>query len=129
MGIGGYYPLPGFHQIFFSYPAPYVLGMSVGVLWFRGPAAEYIIALPRLPREEAILRIRRIIGPFPWYLTAFVCVYSLFWVLGANFSSVRCGVRPGYTPAQYAYGVFAAAPLVVLTRRRVPEQASASPCP
>jgi len=80
MGIAGYYPLPRFQQIFFSYPALYVLGVSAGVL-------------------------------------------------GANFSLVRFGVRPGYTPAQYAYGVFAAAPLVVLTRRRVPEQASTSSCP
>ena len=128
-GIADYCPLPRFQQIFFGYPALYVLGVSAGVLCLCGPATEYIIALPRLPKEEAIRGIRRGIGPFSWYLAAFVCVYSLFGVPSANFSLVRLGVRRGYTPARYACGVSVAAPLVVLTRRWVPEQASTLPGP
>jgi PAS domain S-box-containing protein len=114
-GITGFYPMPEIYGVFLSYSGLYLLAVSAGVLWFCASAGDYVIALQWLPKVEAIGRIRRVLGLFPWYLTAFVSVYSFFGALSADFSLVRLGVRQGYTLAQHAYSALWALPAVAIT--------------
>ena len=114
MGVMGFYPLPEFYFIFFSYSGVYMLVVVTGMLSLLPRVYRYIVGLPQMEVEQAGLQAKRIFSRLPGYLLAFVTVYSIFGALSADISLESLGYEH-YALHDHLYNQFGIIPVILIT--------------
>ena len=114
MGLVGFYPLPEFYLIFFSYSGPYVLAVLLPGLALAPRAYRFITNLPQLEHTEASSTAQRVFSRLPWYLLGSVTLYSIGGALSADYSLESMGVRD-YSLREHLYNQFGLIPVVLIT--------------
>jgi len=114
MGLVGFYPMPEFYLIFFSYTGAYVLSVVLASLWLAFRAVERIVALTRTGPAQAALDAQKLFAKLPWILLASVSIYSIFGALSADFSLESMGLHH-YTASDHWLNQFGLIPVVLIT--------------
>ncbi len=114
MGLVGFYPMPEFYLIFFSYTGPYVLAALLTGLALAPRAYRFIVHLTQLERALAAATAQRVFARLPWYLLGAVTLYSIGGALSADFSLDALGIR-SYKLHQHLYNQFGLIPVVLIT--------------
>ena len=114
MGLVGFYPLPEFYLIFFSYSGPYVLAVLLAGLALVPRAYRFILNLTQLDHALASSSAQRVFSRLPWYLFGAVTLYSIGGALSADYSLESMGVRD-YSLREHLYNQFGIIPVVLIT--------------
>jgi PAS domain S-box-containing protein len=114
MGLVGFYPLPEFYLVFFSYSGVYVLAILISVLALVPRVYRFIVNLTQQKPARAAMIAQRVFTRMPWYLLLFITLYSTGGVLSADFSLESIGVR-NYTLREHIYNLFGLVPVVLIT--------------
>ncbi len=114
MGLVGYYPLPEFYFIFFSYTGVYVFAVVSGFTLMVPRMVGYIIGLTQMERTTAQASAKYFFGRLPWILFCTVTLYSVIGALSADYSLEAMGVR-NYTLRDHLNNQFGLIPVVLIT--------------
>jgi len=114
MGLVGFYPLPEFYLIFFSYSGPYVLAVLVTGLALVPRFYRFIVNLTQQDSALAATRAQQVFSRLPWYLLLTVTLYSIGGILSADYSLAAMGVR-SYTLHDHLVNMFGLIPVVLIT--------------
>jgi PAS domain S-box-containing protein len=114
MGLVGFYPLPEFYLVFFSYPGLYVFTALLSGLALAPRAYRFIVNLTQLDHAVATSTAQRVFSHLPWYLFAAVALYSVVGALSADYSLEAMGVRQ-YSLREHLYNQFGLIPVVLIT--------------
>jgi PAS domain S-box-containing protein len=114
MGLVGFYPMPEFYLIFFSYGGAYVLSVVLVSLWIALRAVELIVALPRIEPAQAAREVQKLFARLPWILLFSVSVYSSGGALAADFSLEAMGIHQ-YSLRDHLLNQLGLIPVVLIT--------------
>lgn len=114
MGLVGFYPLPEFYLIFFSYTGFYLLTVLLAGLTLAPRIYHFIVNLTQLNHALATSTAQRIFSRLPWYLSAAVTLYSIIGALSADYSLEAMGIRQ-YNLHEHLYNQFGIIPVVLIT--------------
>jgi len=114
MGVVGFYPMPQFYLVFFSYSGAYVAAVMLAVLSQVPRACRFIVGLTQLEHAEAEARAQRVFARVPWYLLGSVTLYSIFGALSADLSLEHMGYAQ-YTLRDHLFHQFGLIPVVLIT--------------
>ena len=114
MGVVGFYPLPEFYLVFFSYSGLYVLVVIAMAMLGARRLSQYLIELGRAAPQEAELRARRLFRWLPWLLLGLITLYSMLGALSADWSLEDMGYRD-YDLRGHLNNQFGLVPVVLVT--------------
>ena len=114
MGLMGFYPMPEFYLIFFSYGGPYVLAVLAAGLLLVPHFYRFIVSLTHMDRAVAAATAGRAFARLPWILLASVTLYSVGGALCADFSLESMGIRD-YSLRDHLYNQFGLIPVVLIS--------------
>ena len=114
MGLVGFYPLPEFYLIFFSYTGIYLLAVLLAGLTLAPRIYHFIVNLTQLDHAFATSTAQSIFSRLPWYLSGAVTLYSIAGALSADYSLEAMGIRQ-YNLREHLYNQFGIIPVVLIT--------------
>jgi len=114
MGLVGFYPMPEFYLIFFSYGGPYVLLVLSGAIALVPRIYRYIYNLTQQNSETAAESAQYVFARLPWYLLLIITLYSIGGSLSADFSLEAMEIRQ-YTLREHLHNLFGLIPVVLIT--------------
>jgi len=114
MGLVGFYPMPEFYMVFFSYSGPYVLAVLLAGLALAPRAYRFIVNLTQVDNELSVSVAQNVFFRLPWYLLVVLTLYSIGGALSADFSLEAMGVRD-YSLNDHLYSQFGLIPVVLIT--------------
>ena len=114
MGIMGFYPLPEFYFIFFSYSGVYFLTVLALVLTLLPRAYHYIVGLGKMEHKQAERQARYIFFRLPWFLLTTITLYSIFGALSSDISLESLGYRH-YALHDHLFNQYGIIPAVLIT--------------
>lgn len=114
MGLVGFYPMPEFYLIFFSYGGLYILIVLSAMLALAPGAWRFIFNLTQQDKARAEQSAQHVFMRLPWYLLSIITLYSIGGALSADFSLEAMGVR-NYTLQEHLHNQFGLIPVVLIT--------------
>ncbi len=114
MGLVGFYPMPEFYLIFFSYTGPYILVFLLIGLALVPRAHRFIVNLTQMDPTQAAITAKQVFTKLPWYLLVTVTLYSNGGAFSADVSLEAMGIR-SYTLREHLYNQFGLIPVVLIT--------------